>query len=112
MSEYFYSKDCLAVSREDTCPLCRRTLRFPALAEDLCCLAELGPLESELLAQVLEDQGIPFHRQSTSGLVPVLGSLAENWRFFVHWANLERARALLASLNAGAEEAPAADPEE
>ena len=103
MADLFYCKDCMAASPAETCPFCGQTLHLPALEDDLCRLADLGTLESDLLAQLLRDQNIPFHRQSTSGLVSVLGSFTETWRFFVHCANLERARELLGALDVEAE---------
>ena len=102
MSDLLYCKDCLTVSRSESCPLCGRKLHLPALEDDLCRLADLGPFESELLAQLLRNQDIPFHQQNTSGLVPVMGLWAESWRFFFHCANLEQAQEPLAALDAGA----------
>ena len=95
-----YCERCGVLTDGDRCPSCgSRKLRQPE-AGDLCFLVEKESLWSGMLADVLEQNGIPCMKKSSmgAGLAIRAGALFETFRFYVTYRDLEKARELVEEL--------------
>lgn len=95
-----YCERCCFAFEGDTCPLCGRRKLRPAGAEDLCLLAEKEQIWSEMLADVLRQNNIPFLRKAVLGAAITLrtGLSQERYRFFVAYRDLRRAKGAVEQL--------------
>ncbi len=105
MTEILYCSRCRRPSETEVCPTCGQKLHLPILPEDLCYLTSQPSVWGGVLEEILEEEHIPFFRQQESGLSVITGSMTESWSYYVHYANLDRAAALVEEL-AGTEDLP------
>ncbi len=68
--------------------------------EDMCFLTEKSPIWAGMLADVLEQHGVPFFQESSlgAGLAIKAGSLSERIRFFVPASQLAMGKELVEEL--------------
>ena len=68
--------------------------------EALCFLTEQSPIWAGMLADVLQQHGVPFFKESSlgAGLALKAGALSETIRFFVPAAHLAAAKMLVEEL--------------
>lgn len=94
-----YCKHCRQVMDNDFCPDCRKATRMPE-ADDICFLAERSHPWSDILCDVLKQEGIPFLRQSNlgHGLMSMIGQGLELESIYVNWKDWERAVDVAAGL--------------
>ncbi len=97
-----YCEKC-ALLCEHSCPNCgpkkARRLRAPR-ADDPVLLCEKQQLWSAMVEDALKDAGIPFLRRNMLGaaLTVYVGSGGEVCRYFVNYADYERAAAVVGAL--------------
>ena len=99
-AEKAYCERCDLLIPGDICPLCgSRRLRAPKEG-DLCFLVEKEMIWSDLLSEVLRDNGIPFLKKGSmgAGLAMQAGFLTERYRFYVNYEHLSAAQALVETL--------------
>lgn len=104
-----YCERCRILTDADRCPECGN-LRLRAPREsDLCMVCEKPAVWSEAVADVLREAAVPeMHRGVLgAGLAMTLGQAAERDRFYVRFADLERAKQAVEDLFAPADDAPA-----
>ena len=68
--------------------------------EKMCYLTEQSPIWAGMLADVLQQNGIPFFKESSlgAGLAIKIGGLSESIRFFVPASRIDGARELVEEL--------------
>ncbi len=101
-----YCARCGVLTEGEVCPSCgSRKLRAPEKG-DLCFLVEKEALWSDMLADVLDQNGIPCMKKSSmgAGLAIRAGALFETFRFYVTYRDLERAQELVEELFSAKEE--------
>lgn len=85
-----YCHKCNVLCNAHICPICgNRQLTIPK-SEDFCFLVEKEMIWGEMLADVLQQNQIPFTYKPTmgAGLTMKVGPAQERYRFFVpysHW---------------------------
>ena len=69
-------------------------------SEEMCFLTEQSPIWAGMLADVLQQHGVPFLKESSlgAGLALKMGSLSETFRFFVPSAYLTAATGFVEEL--------------
>lgn len=84
--------DALTASSPRACPA--------GQAGEMCFLTEQSPMWAGMLADVLQQHGIPYFKESSlgAGLAIKMGSLTETIRFFVPASYLTAAAALVEEL--------------
>ena len=99
-----YCEKCGTLFEEGRrCPACRsRRVREPKEG-DPCFLVSQNFIWSDLLADVLTQEGIPFLKKGTlgAGMVVEIGQMLEEYRFLVPYEVLPRAREIVDSLFSG-----------
>lgn len=95
-----YCERCRLAFPEDRCPNCGETHLRPVRADDPVFLIEKDALWSGLVRDLLQQHGVPFLDNSNigAGLSSRIGSLNEFFLFYVPYAALEDARALMAEV--------------
>ncbi len=94
-----YCKDCKMVFDEaKKCPYCGTKKIAPPQPDDVCLLCEKEQIWSDVLHEVLDDNGIPHFCKNVNGAGMKLGSLYERVLFYVNYGDLERACALAEEL--------------
>ncbi len=108
-----YCEKCNRVFEADRCPVCRRSRVREPEAKDPCFLAEEDYLRSGMLADVLQQHGIPFLKKEVmgAGMAIKVGPMLDRSRFYVPYEQLENARAVADDLFAVAEPDTENDPE-
>ena len=98
--EKLYCEECNLVFTGERCPCCGGKRVRPPKGEDLCFLVEKEMIWSDLLSEVLRDNGIPFLKKGRmgAGLAMQAGFLGEHFRFYVNYENLAEAAALVDAL--------------
>ena len=101
-----YCAHCGGLTENDVCPSCGNRKLRPPEAGDLCFLVEKESLWSDMLADVLDQNGIPCMKKSSmgAGLAIRAGALFETFRFYVTYRDLERAQELVEELFSAKEE--------
>lgn len=92
-----YCETCQTLYPEgEKCPLCHKNRGRTPQPEDVCFLTEKGPIESAMLEDVLRQNGVPCLKKSVSGagIAMYTGLMLESFRVYVHFAQLEKARAI------------------
>ena len=106
---YFYCEDCRRLwerTEEAECPACgSRNVGAPKPG-DFCFLVEQEAMWNEMLAEVLEQNRIPFVRENVlgAGLTAKLGSAMSRTRLYVPFGWRDRALSLMEELFSPAEE--------
>ncbi len=98
-----YCPKCKKVFDGGICPACgNKKVREPA-ADDICFLVEKEQVWSDMLAEVLEQNEIPFLKKGRlgAGMAMNVGPLFERCRFYVSYDMLERARDIVDGLFSG-----------
>ncbi len=100
-----YCEHCrqLEDAARSVCPRCLRPLRAPQ-ESDLCVLTEQNSLGTDILEQMLHENGVPFLRRPTSGIAPLMGAAGTRWQFLSPYGQLPAAQAVLADFLAPNEE--------
>lgn len=96
-----YCEACGCVYEEgEKCPLCRKDRGRAPRPEDACFLVEKGQIESDMLEDVLKQNGIQCLKKSTSGagMAMFTGLLLESFRLYVAYRDLDQAREIAESL--------------
>ena len=96
-----YCETCGFLYREgEKCPLCRKDRGRAPRPEDPCFLAEKGQIESDMLEDVLRQNGVPCMKKSVAGagIAMFTGLMLESFRLFVPYAELEKAAEIADSL--------------
>ena len=103
MESTMYCRFCRVETREQRCPVCDRKKLWPILPEDPCFLTERMHPWCDILADVLTQEGIAFHRSSAlgAGVTSRLGIIADMERFSVPYGQLQQARELEKALFSG-----------
>ncbi len=92
---------------EKVCPVCGGKKLRPVREDDPCFLAEKDQIWSEVVEDLLKDNGIPFLMKGRmgAGLAINVGPMFEKNRYYVNYADLERAKELVDSVFAEGEDA-------
>ena len=95
-----YCEVCSIPFEGDRCPSCGRKSKRDLSPEDLCFLYETEIIWSELVADALKDNDIPFLEKNVLGaaLALKIGPLRERVRFFVYYRQLEEAKTIIEEL--------------
>ena len=88
-----YCEKCCVTTEEDRCPNCGRKKMRETRPDDLCFLTEQEQIWSDMLADVLKQQGIPFIQKSVlgAGLAIITGPVHERVRYYVPYSRLQEA---------------------
>ena len=95
-----YCDNCSRIVDTDRCPYCRsRKIREPE-PKDPCFLTEQNYVSSGILEDVLKQNGIPFLKKEVmgAGLSIKVGPMLDRSRFYVPYAQLESAAAIVDEL--------------
>ena len=96
-----YCESCGCLYEEGgKCPLCRRDRGRAPQPEDACFLAEKGQIESDMLEDLLRQNGILCMKKSTSGagMAMFTGLMLESFRLYVAYRDFEKAQEIAESL--------------
>ncbi|MBR6917817.1 MAG: hypothetical protein IKN38_06495 [Clostridia bacterium] len=99
-----YCGECKIVFDGDVrCPFCGGKKKAPPEADDVCMLCEKEQIWSEVLADVLDNNGIPHLCRNVygAGITAKLGSMFERVIFYVKYKDLDRARDIVEELFSG-----------
>ena len=106
-----YCEKCQALTpeNENGCLRCGENARREPQMDDYCFLVEKEMMWGEMLADVLEQNEIPFEikRALGAGLAVTLGPLSERYAFYVPYRCYEQAQQIVEDLFAVKEDAPA-----
>ena len=88
-----YCEGCGLLYDGEKCPWCRRRNGRAPEADDLCFLTERGQIESDMLGDILEQNGIPCLKKSVSGagIAMYTGLMLESFKIFVKYSDYDRA---------------------
>ena len=95
-----YCENCYILFEGKRCPVCgRKSSRGPE-PSDPCFLTEKEQIWSDLLADVLKQNGIPFMRENVlgAGLALKTGPLRERVRFYVLYGQMTEASDIVEGL--------------
>ncbi len=100
-----YCAKCQKIIPTRTCADCGSYWVREACAEDVCYLTEKEQIWSEMLEEVLRQNGVPFlvRRTLGAGLSMSVGPMLECHRIYVPFGALDRALALVDELFPGDE---------
>lgn len=92
-----YCSNCLIAFEDDRCPICGSRKCRLARPEDICFLTEKDSLQADILEDILRQKEIPVLKKSTigAGMAMKAGVLFEQFRFFVRYEHLEKAKEIL-----------------
>lgn len=96
-----YCQKCkVAFEGNGECPVCGNEKVRPALADDICFLADADPILGGMLKDVLEQNGIPILSNSTigAGMAMKAGSMFERVKYYVRYEHLPKAREIVEEL--------------
>ena len=96
-----YCQKCRLVFDGTVCPNCKKQKHCrPPQAGDLCFLIERGAPWSDMLIDVLKQNGIPALSSGRmgAGLAKQVGGMLESSRIFVRYDDLERANGIVDEL--------------
>ena len=95
-----YCEHCRKPIEGDRCPWCGKKHLRELREDDLCFLEEKELIWSEMLADVLKEQNIPFLQKNVlgAGLTISLGTVRERVRFYVYYRDLEAAEEVVKDL--------------
>lgn len=99
-----YCEACCRLYQEgERCPVCHKDRGREPRPDDICFLTEKGQIESDMLEDVLKQNGVRCMKQSASGagMAMFTGLLLESFRLFVSYQDLEKAREIEESLLGG-----------
>ena len=101
-----YCEVCCLPFEGNKCPKCGRKTERTVQPDDLCFLTEREDFWSEMLADVLKQENIPFTQKKVlgAGLAIKTGPMRERVRFFVFYRQLPEAQGVVDSLFSPAEE--------
>lgn len=91
-----YCPNCNLLLQSAVCPLCGNKATRAPLDEDFCYLTEKDAMWAASLAEIFENNSIPFVTKNTlgAGLTAKLGSAMERTLFFVPYSHYKEAQAL------------------
>ena len=95
-----YCENCYVTFEEERCPVCGKKRKRGPAPSDPCFLTEKEQIWSEMLADVLEQNGIPFMEKSVlgAGLALKIGPAHERVRFYVRYDQLPEAGKIVEEL--------------
>ena len=99
-----YCESCCCLYAEgERCPVCHKDRGREPRPNDICFLTERGQIESDMLEDVLRQNGVRCMKMSASGagMAMFTGLLLETFRLFVPYEDLEKAREIEESLLGG-----------
>ena len=85
---------------EDRCPECGRKKLRPIREDDPCFLIERDQIWSEVIEDLLKENGIPFLTKGRmgAGLAISVGPMFEKNRYYVPYSCLDRAREVMTAV--------------
>lgn len=110
-----YCEKCRIVFEGKKCPECGKSRNVREIRDDdLCLLTEKELIWSEMVSDALKDRDILFMKESVNGagVSAIMGSVFENERFFVSWADYHDAKEIVDDLFSGKFVFDIDDPEE
>ena len=95
-----YCQKCCLIFDGERCPRCGKKSVRAAEPDALCFLTEKEEIWSEMLADVLTQQNIPFIRKNVlgAGLAITTGPMRERVRFYVFCKHLPEASEIVEAL--------------
>lgn len=89
-----YCEGCEALYEGERCPLCGHAQGRPPREDDPCFLTERGQIQSDMLVDILKQNGIPSLVKGCAGagLTAYTGRMLEEYRIYVPYALFEQAR--------------------
>ena len=95
-----YCENCYITFEGERCPACGKKRKRGPEPSDPCFLTEKDQIWSEMLADVLEQNGIPFMEKNVlgAGLALKIGPAHERVRFFVRYDQLSEAGKIVEAL--------------
>ena len=94
-----YCEKCRSAVEEGNavCPACRGKKLRPVREDDPCFLVEKDQIWSEVVEDFLKSAGIPFLTKGRmgAGLAINVGPMFEKFRYYVNYADLDRAKELM-----------------
>ena len=98
-----YCKKCSSLYEDGRCPTCGSRNSRPAGQGDVCFLTEKAVMWSDMLADVLGQNGVPFTSKNVrgAGLAVKTGLMSERVRFYVFYENYDEARDIVDELFSG-----------
>ncbi len=95
-----YCEKCSLLFDGDRCPECGGRRIREAKEDDICFLTEKGQFETDMLAEVLEQNHIPFLKKGRRGaaLTMMAGAMLESFRIYVACRDHDAARAFVQEL--------------
>ncbi len=96
----FYCDRCYLPFDGDKCPVCGRKSTRTIDPDDICFLTEKAPVWSDMLADVLHQEKIPFTQKNVmgAGLALSAGPMFESIRFYVLYKHLAQAKEIVDTL--------------
>ena len=101
-----YCEKCRRNTEEDRCPECGRKKLREIREDDPCFLIERDVIWSEVIEDMLKENGIPYLTRGRmgAGLAISVGPMFEKIRYYVPYACLEKAKELTDAVFAEREE--------
>lgn len=95
-----YCEKCKHIFEGERCPNCRRGRVRQVKPDDPCYLTEKRSPLSGMLGDVLRQEKIPYMTSGRlgAGLSTYVGFVLEIIRFYVRWADMERAQEIVNGL--------------
>lgn len=95
-----FCKKCMLLVDAQKCPYCGNSNLYEPQPNDYCFITEKEFIWSELIADVLEQNGIPFYKKPKlgAGMAIRVGLAQECYRFYVPFSHIEKARTLVEQL--------------
>ena len=92
-----YCERCGLLYDGEKCPQCKKAHGREPREDDLCLLAEKGQIEADMLADILEQNGVKSLLKGSqgAGLSMYTGLMLETFRIYVNYSDLDRAQELM-----------------
>ena len=95
-----YCEKCCRIFDDDRCPNCRKSKVREPEQNDPCFLAEENYVSSTILEDLLKQNNIPYLKKDVmgAGMAIKVGPMLERSRFYVPYAHLDTALAIVNEL--------------
>ena len=105
-----YCENCHRLVEGEKCPSCGKKCRRDVQADDLILVRSIGQIWADMLCDVLQQNEIPYYKQSDigAGMAMLTGLQMESFSVFVPYSRYEEAKetadALFSEIENGEEE--------